>query len=158
ISRGCNPPRNDRFCPDDYVTRRQMAAFLHRALRTHHEPPAPPPAPPPPPPPPTAPPPGEPGMSLPPCQPRCLRLPPTPYHARLQATDGVPPYRWTVEAGPAWLDLRADGSVPLDVDALPVGETRDQALTVSVTDAAGSATMATIALSFNKPVAVAAGA
>ena len=32
ITRGCNPPDNDRFCPDDAVTRGQMAAFLHRAL------------------------------------------------------------------------------------------------------------------------------
>ncbi|MEA2002787.1 MAG: S-layer homology domain-containing protein, partial [Actinomycetota bacterium] len=32
ITRGCNPPTNDRFCPDDVVTRGQMAAFLHRAL------------------------------------------------------------------------------------------------------------------------------
>jgi len=32
ITRGCNPPTNDRFCPKDYVTREQMAAFLHRAL------------------------------------------------------------------------------------------------------------------------------
>ncbi|HSJ33636.1 MAG TPA: S-layer homology domain-containing protein [Acidimicrobiia bacterium] len=32
ITRGCNPPVNDRFCPDDRVTRGQMAAFLHRAL------------------------------------------------------------------------------------------------------------------------------
>lgn len=32
ITRGCNPPDNDRFCPDDEVTREQMAAFLHRAL------------------------------------------------------------------------------------------------------------------------------
>lgn len=31
ITRGCNPPDNDRFCPDDPVTRAQMAAFLHRA-------------------------------------------------------------------------------------------------------------------------------
>src|SRR5690606_41806113 len=28
ITRGCNPPANDRFCPDDPVTRGQMAAFL----------------------------------------------------------------------------------------------------------------------------------
>ncbi len=33
ITRGCNPPTNDRFCPDDPVTRGQMAAFLARALR-----------------------------------------------------------------------------------------------------------------------------
>jgi len=32
VTRGCNPPFNDRFCPDDFVTRGQMAAFLHRAL------------------------------------------------------------------------------------------------------------------------------
>jgi hypothetical protein len=31
VTRGCNPPANDRFCPDDQVTRGQMAAFLHRA-------------------------------------------------------------------------------------------------------------------------------
>ena len=32
ITKGCNPPANDRFCPDDPVTREQMAAFLVRAL------------------------------------------------------------------------------------------------------------------------------
>lgn len=32
ITKGCNPPTNDLFCPDDFVTRGQMAAFLHRAL------------------------------------------------------------------------------------------------------------------------------
>lgn len=32
ITLGCNPPRNTRFCPDDPVTREQMAAFLVRAL------------------------------------------------------------------------------------------------------------------------------
>jgi hypothetical protein len=32
ITRGCNPPANDLFCPDAYVTRGQMAAFLVRAL------------------------------------------------------------------------------------------------------------------------------
>lgn len=30
ITRGCNPPANSLFCPDDNVTREQMAAFLHR--------------------------------------------------------------------------------------------------------------------------------
>jgi hypothetical protein len=29
ITRGCTP---SRFCPEDPVTRQQMAAFLHRAL------------------------------------------------------------------------------------------------------------------------------
>ena len=32
ITRGCNPPDNDQFCPDDGVTRGEMAAFLNRAL------------------------------------------------------------------------------------------------------------------------------
>ncbi len=32
VSRGCNPPVNDRFCPDEPVTREQMAAFIHRAV------------------------------------------------------------------------------------------------------------------------------
>ncbi len=32
ITRGCNPPANTLFCPDDFVTRGQMSAFLHRAL------------------------------------------------------------------------------------------------------------------------------
>ncbi|HJR91502.1 MAG TPA: S-layer homology domain-containing protein [Acidimicrobiia bacterium] len=32
ITRGCDPPANSRFCPDDPVTRAEMAAFLHRAL------------------------------------------------------------------------------------------------------------------------------
>lgn len=32
ITRGCNPPTNDRYCPDETVTRGQMAAFLVRAL------------------------------------------------------------------------------------------------------------------------------
>jgi len=34
ITLGCNPPANTRFCPDSYVTRGQMAAFLMRALET----------------------------------------------------------------------------------------------------------------------------
>jgi len=32
VTKGCNPPINDRFCPRDYVTRGQMAAFLVRAM------------------------------------------------------------------------------------------------------------------------------
>ena len=30
VTRGCNPPNNDAFCPDDPVTREQMSAFMHR--------------------------------------------------------------------------------------------------------------------------------
>lgn len=32
VTRGCNPPGNTEFCPNDFVTRGQMAAFLHRAF------------------------------------------------------------------------------------------------------------------------------
>lgn len=32
ITKGCNPPLNDRFCPKDPVTRAQMASFLVRGL------------------------------------------------------------------------------------------------------------------------------
>ncbi|HVR79953.1 MAG TPA: S-layer homology domain-containing protein [Acidimicrobiia bacterium] len=32
VTLGCNPPTNNRYCPNDYVTRGQMAAFLKRAL------------------------------------------------------------------------------------------------------------------------------
>ena len=31
VTKGCNPPVNDQFCPDSSVTREQMAAFLVRA-------------------------------------------------------------------------------------------------------------------------------
>ncbi len=31
ITKGCNPPTNNLFCPSALVTRAQMAAFLHRA-------------------------------------------------------------------------------------------------------------------------------
>jgi len=33
ITKGCNPPANSRYCPQDTVTRGQMAAFLRRALK-----------------------------------------------------------------------------------------------------------------------------
>jgi len=33
VTLGCNPPTNNRFCPNDPVTRGEMAAFLVRALR-----------------------------------------------------------------------------------------------------------------------------
>ena len=32
VTKGCNPPTNDKFCPEDLVTRGQMAAFLTRAF------------------------------------------------------------------------------------------------------------------------------
>jgi hypothetical protein len=32
VTAGCNPPDNNRFCPDEIVTRAEMATFLTRAL------------------------------------------------------------------------------------------------------------------------------
>jgi uncharacterized repeat protein (TIGR01451 family) len=32
ITHGCNPPTNDNYCPDDLLTRGQIAAFFRRAL------------------------------------------------------------------------------------------------------------------------------
>ena len=32
ITKGCNPPTNDRFCPHAPVRRGELAAFLHRAI------------------------------------------------------------------------------------------------------------------------------
>ncbi len=34
ITKGCNPPKNDRYCPLNNVTRAQMASFLVRAVAT----------------------------------------------------------------------------------------------------------------------------
>ena len=33
VTKGCNPPTNDRYCPDDTVSRAQMASFLVRAFK-----------------------------------------------------------------------------------------------------------------------------
>ncbi len=41
VTRGCNPPTNDRFCPDNPVTRAEMATFLTRALGLTSNPPPP---------------------------------------------------------------------------------------------------------------------
>jgi hypothetical protein len=32
ITRGCNPPANDRYCPDQILTRGEIAAFINRAF------------------------------------------------------------------------------------------------------------------------------
>jgi S-layer homology domain len=45
VTLGCNPPVNDRFCPDDEVTRDTMATFLTRALGLTPNTPPPRPAP-----------------------------------------------------------------------------------------------------------------
>ena len=42
ITKGCNPPANDSYCPDEYVKRDQMASFLGRALSLEPNVPPPP--------------------------------------------------------------------------------------------------------------------
>lgn len=32
ITEGCNPPANDHYCPEDFVTRGEMAVFLVRGF------------------------------------------------------------------------------------------------------------------------------
>ena len=32
ITRGCNPPANDNYCPDDLLNRGEIAAFFRRGL------------------------------------------------------------------------------------------------------------------------------
>lgn len=41
ITRGCNPPENDRFCPDDTVERQQAASFTARMMGWREVGPAP---------------------------------------------------------------------------------------------------------------------
>jgi len=46
VTLGCNPPNNNHYCPDQTVTRAQMATFLTRALNLTPNQPLPRPAPP----------------------------------------------------------------------------------------------------------------
>jgi hypothetical protein len=39
ITKGCNPPANDQYCPNDLVTREQMASFLARTAGLGGNPP-----------------------------------------------------------------------------------------------------------------------
>ena len=32
VTKGCNPPDNTEFCPHEFMTQGQMAAFVGRAL------------------------------------------------------------------------------------------------------------------------------
>lgn len=41
ITEGCNPPDNDRYCPEGHVPRDQMASFLSRATGIQHADPTP---------------------------------------------------------------------------------------------------------------------
>lgn len=41
VTKGCNPPENDEYCPESNVTRAEMASFLARARELSHEDPTP---------------------------------------------------------------------------------------------------------------------
>ena len=87
ITRGCNPPVNDRFCPDRTITRGEMAAFLYRALTNQPEPEPEP-------------------------EPLAITTSALPdgqvgvtYTATLTATGGTPPYSWSATGLPDGLDI-----------------------------------------------------
>lgn len=89
ITRGCNPPTNDRFCPDDPVTRGQMAAFLYRALANPEN-----------------------GATGPGVEPMAVTNTDLPtgrvgdaYRATLTASGGTPPYAWSATGLPEGLSL-----------------------------------------------------
>src|SRR5690606_35064137 len=87
ITRGCNPPDNDRYCPDRTITRGEMAAFPYRALANQPEPEPEP-------------------------EPLAITTSALPdgqvgvtYTATLTATGGTPPYSWSATGLPAALDI-----------------------------------------------------
>ncbi|HLT96247.1 MAG TPA: S-layer homology domain-containing protein [Acidimicrobiia bacterium] len=142
ITRGCNPPQNDQFCPDDLVTRGQMAAFLYRALsQTDEDPPTtPPPTPPttsdPVPPPPPTPPPLNVDTQLP--EVHVFH----DYNASLEITGGTPPYQ--IEATNVPPGLRVVGSNVLRDSTAPLESDGVHELSVTVEDADGNTLETTV--------------
>ena len=88
ITRGCNPPANDRFCPDQPVTRGQMAAFLHRALQTVT---------------------GKPVEITTTGLPMATAL--DVYEVTLIAQGGTAPHVWNASGLPTGLEMRSDGTI-----------------------------------------------
>ncbi len=86
ITRGCNPPENTRFCPNDSVTRGQMAAFLKRAIGNR---------------------PRITTTSLP------SATVGVEYSRTLTAVGGLAPYVWTISSGdvPSGMLLNLDGTL-----------------------------------------------
>ena len=160
ITRGCNPPDNTLFCPDDPVTRGQMAAFLYRAFatglldrtETPDDPETPVPSDP------DIPDPSDPDDPLPPDDPgdgddpiAPLTIDPTDLSAFLgrnfvasfSASGGVPPYTWTATGLPAELSLDP-GSGELSGRVLDLGS---HTFEVTVTDSQASPRQATAEVS-----------
>ena len=109
VTKGCNPAEgNTRFCPDSYVTRGQMAAFLHRAL-------------------------GSPLTVA--DEPLSWGTIGHAYADQVRATGGAPPYVFRTTTGhlPAGLTLRSNG----EIEGLP-SATGTATITVAVTDRRGN--------------------
>ena len=128
ITRGCNPPTNDRFCPDDPVTRGQMAAFLYRALANPEN-----------------------GATGPGVEPMAVTNTDLPtgrvgdaYRATLTASGGTPPYAWSATGLPEGLSL--DTSTGEMRGVFGSGTEGTHTVAVTVTDSLGSAGSADLEL------------
>lgn len=112
VTKGCNPGEgNTRFCPDNYVTRGQMAAFLHRAL-------------------------GQRLALVAEMLPWGTNG--HAYSSRVHATGGVPPYEFRIVAGhlPVGLSLELSGRI----EGLP-SAAGASTIMVAVTDQSGTKSM-----------------
>ncbi|MPZ52597.1 MAG: hypothetical protein GEU79_07675 [Acidimicrobiia bacterium] len=158
ITLGCNPPDNTLFCPDNPVTRAQMAAFLHRGLEddppptttTTTTPPTTTTAPTTTTPPTTT---TAPTTTMPGTGPEITTtaLPPLSvfeaYETTLQASGGEGPYTWDVEGLPTGLVFNADtATISNDPDYADVISTAATDITVTVTDDLNNSTSVVLTL------------
>lgn len=125
ITYGCNPPSNSRFCPNEAVTRAQMAAFLRRAIANR---------------------PVITTSSLP------SATVGVSYSRSLAAIGGTSPYVWTITSGdvPSGMLLNLDGTIS---GAPSFAGTAD--FTVNVVDAKGKEASADLSLTVVSPLSVA---
>jgi hypothetical protein len=125
ITYGCNPPANSQFCPDDAVTRGQMAAFLRRAIANR---------------------PVVTTSSLP------SATVGVSYSRSLAAIGGTQPYVWTITSGdvPSGMLLNLDGTLS-GIPSFP-GTAN---FTVNVVDANGKEANADLSLTVVSPLSVA---
>jgi len=125
ITYGCNPPANSQFCPNQAVTRAQMAAFLRRAIANR---------------------PVVTTSSLP------SATVGVSYSRSLAAIGGTLPYVWTITSGdvPSGMLLNLDGTLS-GIPSFP-GTAN---FTVNVVDANGKEANADLSLTVVSPLSVA---